>query len=79
MPEDAAERIHTALQVRNPPGESLQPAALPHVRCNDCKREISRAAALNPQTGQSALYFCGSSCFRQWLTTHEWNMVTSRR
>jgi hypothetical protein len=48
------------------------------VRCSDCRREIVSAAALNPESGAHALYFCGRGCFRQWLTTHEWNMGRRR-
>jgi hypothetical protein len=79
VPGDRAARIRPALQVCTPPGESLQVTGVPHLRCSDCNRDIFRATALNPETGQCALYFCGLGCFRQWLTTQEWSMTRPRR
>jgi hypothetical protein len=42
------------------------------VRCSCCRREIPRSAAINPEAGDYALYFCGLNCYREWLTDHEW-------
>lgn len=80
MPGDRNERAYSVLQIASTAAESIQLAIFaPEVRCSDCKRAIPRAAALNPETGRAALYFCGRSCFRQWLTTHEWKMGQPRR
>lgn len=42
------------------------------VPCSHCRETIPRSAAINPEAGDYALYFCGLRCYRRWLSTHEW-------
>ena len=64
-------------RARSPRAETAwREAPVPHnplaVECSHCRKEIPRSAAINPEAGDYALYFCGLSCYRQWLTNHEW-------
>jgi hypothetical protein len=49
------------------------------VQCSHCRNEISRSAAIHPEAGDYALYFCGLTCYREWLTSHEWIGPRSHR
>jgi hypothetical protein len=59
--------------------EAPAPQTSPAVRCSQCRKEIPRSAAINPEAGDYALYFCGLTCYRQWLTSHEWTRPRPRR
>jgi hypothetical protein len=43
------------------------------VPCSNCREQIAPSAAINPEAGNYALYFCGLKCYREWLTNHEWH------
>jgi hypothetical protein len=49
------------------------------VECSHCRNEIPRSAAIHPEAGDYALYFCGLGCYREWLTSHEWIHPRSHR
>ena len=56
-------------------GRSSDSLAVP---CSNCLRRIACSAAINPEVGDAALYFCGRHCYREWLTTHEWKPIDAR-
>jgi len=79
LPGDDGPPVEPTLDVATSEHERSQPQISVTVECSDCRKEIPRPAAINPEAGDYALYFCGLNCYRQWLTNHEWAQPKSHR
>ena len=43
-----------------------KPADAPNVRCEICKKEVSREEARHAEVDQYVFYFCGIECYDEW-------------
>ena len=45
---------------------SEKPVELEHVSCEICMKEVPLNEAINPETDDYVVYFCGLDCYGKW-------------
>ena len=45
---------------------SDKPVELEHVSCEICMKEVPLNEAINPETDDYVVYFCGLDCYEKW-------------
>ena len=45
---------------------SEKPVELEHVSCEICMKEVPLNEAINPETDDYVVYFCGLDCYDKW-------------
>ncbi len=78
MVRDNSRRLKAARRPETPVPGATEPDRASTVTCSACRKEIPASAAINPEAGEYALYFCGLNCYRHWLTAHEWHHAGPR-
>lgn len=48
-----------------------KPVEVVHVSCEICMKEVPLNEAINPETADYIVHFCGLECYEQWKSQDE--------